>query len=147
MYKGKMQLKTLDRIILILTYRKTYLFLKNYILNSQQFCIKGKKNSTVICEERYRRIGKTIGLARLSSKYSIPLFVGTNTSKKYIDDFYMSHKRLFGFKQPNVIVADQNNSFLRGKRFSYVLIDETVKNPESIFRYCNDNYMILRNAK
>ena len=45
-----MQLKTLDRIIPILTYRKTYLFLKNYILNSQQFCIKGKKNSTVICE-------------------------------------------------------------------------------------------------
>lgn len=59
----------------------------------------------------------------------------------------MTHKRLFGFKQPNVIVADQNNSLLRGKRFSYVLIDETVKNPESIFRYCNDNYIMLRNAK
>ncbi len=147
MYKSKLQLKTLDRIIPILTYRKTYLFFKNIILNSQKFCLKGKKNSTVICEERYRGTGKTIGLARLSSKYNIPLFVGTNTSKKYIDDFYMKHKRLFGFKQPNVIVADQNNSLLRRKRFSYVLIDETVKNPESIFRYCNNNYLMLINAK
>ncbi len=85
MYKSKFQLKTLDRIIPILTYRKTYL--------------------------------------------------------------YMKHKRLFGFKQPNVIVADQNNSLLRRKRFSYVLIDETVKNPESIFRYCNNNYLMLINAK
>lgn len=106
-------------------YQTTYLEMKYYL---KQVLKEREKYYIKQIYYHDRNIGKTVALARLSTKYNIPVIVLTNTWKKLIEyDIPNKLPKYFRWNKPKAIVLTDSSSRLR---YTNLLVEEGFNDDE-----------------
>lgn len=124
-------------------YQATYLEMKYHLKQ----VLKGKENYYIKSIYHYdRNIGKSVALARLSTKYNIPVVVPTQRWREVIErDIPRYLPKYFKKNKPKVIVANES---MKRQRYKVLLMEERLTDDQIrlVYRSCNGAIVGYKNT-